>query len=564
VRPPADRRWLREPHHHRLLRPRRDARRPGAHRAGAGDHRRAGAGDDRASADREGNAEGDRRLTKGDRRLALEIFLLTFIAYAWFFGGGGWNQNANFDLTRAIVERHTFAIDAYADNTFDVSPFRGHIYANKAPGLSLLGCIVYAPLYAIERVSGVDVNDWPAVTLNQWLCTAGVCGISGAWLIAMIFLYARRYVDATSAASLALLFAFGTYFFAYSTVFFPHVPTAAFLFAAFAMRDRPLLAGVFAGLAVLCTYIAIVGVAILLIDRIRDAWKWIAGGALFAIVLLGYQTVCFGGPFHTSIELEGPYFKTPGAFLGVFVLPRLDVLIAVLLTRYRGLFFLSPVLILAIAGAVWMVRSRVALRELAVSIGVFLAFLLVVVSFNNWDGGSAIGPRYLLPAVPFLAVPMMFVVLLCGAGNPAGVPVVTPVPVGKIAATTLIIALAAISFIFNFAVTAVNPIPSRRIADPLFRYTFPLLIIGHLPADTPPYPPLAWKFSLGHVSVNRNTADDAVAFRKHPPGSAASEWASFNLGEIFAPGSPLSLLPIALWLLIGSGRLVRSAARQRG
>jgi hypothetical protein len=539
VRAAAHRCRLREPDHHRLLRPRRDSRRSRADRARAGRDGGAGAGDDRAAADRERHAEGDRRLSRGDRRLALEIFVLTLIAYASFFGGGGWNQNANFDLTRAIVERHTFTIDAYVDNTFDISHDRGHFYANKAPGLSLLGCAVYAPLYAIERISGIDVNDWSAVTLNQWLCTAGVCAVCGAWLIVLIFFYARRHVDATSAASLALVFAFGTYLFAYSTVFFAHVPTAAFLFAAFYLRDRPLAAGVLAGIAVLCTYVAIVGVVILFVDRIRDGSKWIAGGAPCAALLLAYQTICFGGPFRTAVEATGDNFKTPGAFLGVFVLPRLDVLIAVLLTRYRGLFFLSPALILAIAGAVWMIRNRVAVRELAIALGVFGAFLLVVISFNGWHGGSAIGPRYLLPAVPFLAIPMTFVI-------------------GRMKSLTL--ALAAISILFNFAVTAVNPIPSRRIADPIFRYTFPLLITGKLPADTPPYPPFVWKISLGHVSVNRNPADDAVAFRKHPPGSAASEWASFNLGELFAPGSPLSLLPIALWIAGGSAWILRRAS----
>ena len=379
------------------------------------------------------------------------------------------------------------------------------------------------------------------MTVNQWLCTAGVCGACGAWLIVLIFLYARRYVDATSAVAVALIFAFGTYFLAYSTVFFPHVPTAAFLFAAFMMRDRPLLAGLFAGAAVLCTYIAIVAVAILFLDRLRDAWKWVAGGVPCAVILLAYQFACFGAVFRTSIETEGDYFKTPGAFLGVFVFPRLDVLIAVLLTRYRGLFFLSPVLILAIAGAIWMIRNHVAVRDLTIALGVFAVFLLVIISFNGWHGGSAIGPRYLLPAVPFLAVPMTFVI-------------------GRMRTLTLL--LAAISFILNFAVTAVNPIPSRRIADPIFRYTFPLLVTGKLPADTPPYPPLVWKISLGHVSVNRNPADDAVAFRKHPPGSAASEWASFNLGELFAPGSVLSLLPVALWIAAGSAFLLRQSQKR--
>jgi len=122
---------------------------------------------------------------------------------------------------------------------------------------------------------------------------------------------------------------------------------------------------------------------------------------------------------------------------------------------------------------------------------------------------------------------------------------------------TLWIALAAISIIFNFAVTAVSPQASRTIADPIFRYTFPLLITGKLPADTPPYPPFAWKLSLGHVSVNRQTADEFVAFVNHPLGTRESEWASFNLGELFAQGSLLSLIPIIIWIAGGSVLLWR-------
>src|SRR5947207_12425834 len=79
-----------------------------------------------------------------DRRIAEWLFLLAFVVGAYFHAGGGWNQNASFDLTRAIVERHTFAIDAYAGNTGDVSFANGHVYANKAPALSWLAAIPYA------------------------------------------------------------------------------------------------------------------------------------------------------------------------------------------------------------------------------------------------------------------------------------------------------------------------------------------------------------------------------------------------------------------------------------
>jgi hypothetical protein len=461
------------------------------------------------------------------------LFLLTFVAYAYFYGGGGWNQNANFDLTRAIAERHTFAIDAYYQNTGDISTHAGHIYANKAPGLSLLAAIPYA--------LGLR---------SMWLCTIAICATSDALLIVLIYAYSRS-------MKLAILFAFGTYIFAYSTVFFAHVPTALFLFLAFVKRDKPSLVGAALGLAVLCNYAAlpaaIVIAALIAVERPRAIAGVIAGGFPFAIFLIVYQTICFGGPFRTAVEATTENFKTRGAFLGVFTLPRLDVAFMLLFSRYRGLFFLSPFLIFVFAGAMIVIRKRdtAALggdnetppRAAALhALMVFLSFLIVSASFNGWHGGSAIGPRYLLPAVPFLVVPMMSVV---NRMRP------------------LWIILGAISITFNFAIVAVNPLPSRTIADPIFRYTFPLLIEGKLPSDTPPFPPYAWKLALGHVSVNRQTDDELATFEKHPIGSPEAEWASFNLGEFIAPGSPWSLLPILIWIAGGSAFLIIDARRRR-
>ena len=79
-------------------------------------------------------------MSVADRQLAFWLFLLTFVTYAYFQAGGGWNQNSQFDLTRAIVERHTFAIDGYTRNTGDVAAHGGHVYTNKSPGLSAAIC----------------------------------------------------------------------------------------------------------------------------------------------------------------------------------------------------------------------------------------------------------------------------------------------------------------------------------------------------------------------------------------------------------------------------------------
>ena len=50
-------------------------------------------------------------------KLAALLGLASFLSFAYFYEGGGWNQNSRFDLLRAIVERHTLTIDAYHENT---------------------------------------------------------------------------------------------------------------------------------------------------------------------------------------------------------------------------------------------------------------------------------------------------------------------------------------------------------------------------------------------------------------------------------------------------------------
>src|SRR6266571_1094699 len=125
-------------------------------------------------------AEDDGQMGVADRQLAIWLALLTFVTYAYFQAGGGWNQNSQLDLTRAIVERHTFAIDAYARNTGDVSYAGGHIYSNKSPGLSWIAAIPYAALYAVERARGIDVSAAMPLTFNAYICSLVTVALPGA------------------------------------------------------------------------------------------------------------------------------------------------------------------------------------------------------------------------------------------------------------------------------------------------------------------------------------------------------------------------------------------------
>jgi len=478
-----------------------------------------------------------------DRRVAEWLFLLTFATYAYFFAGGGWNQNATFDLTRAIVERHTFAIDAYAGDTGDVSYGGGHIYANKAPALSWLLAVPYAPLYAFEHARGADPGNVQLLTINAYICSVLCVAVPGAFIPALLFLYARRRgFDARWSAFVALSIALATQLLPYASILMVSVPGAALLLFALTTPRRA-LAGFAAGLAVAMNYLCAPALLAFAVVGPRKAWlRYIAGSMAPLAALLAYQRICFGGFFTTSVAVYDPRFLTHGAPLGVLQRPTLAVLYAITFSPYRGFFFVAPLLIVAISGFLaWWRRERIAC---AAAIAVIVAFFAVNTSFNGWEGGFGIGGRYLVPLIPLFGIALLHVRWRALAG-----------------------VVAAVSFAINFAAVAVDPQPSATIPRPLTQYIAPLLLHGQFAPSVPITPPWSAATFTGHTSVNRLTFDEAIVFARHAPGSEASEWASFNLGELATgPGDVRSLIPIAL-VILGAGvviaRLATKSAAER-
>lgn len=490
-----------------------------------------------------------------DRGIAVALFLYAAVAYGFFFGGGGWNQNAHFDLTRALVERHSIAIDDLASNTGDRSFHQGHVYANKSPGTSFLAVIPYALVFAMERSAGVDPNDPIVMSFNLYLCTFAVCGLLGALVPPLLFLHGRRLgFQRRWSLAVALATALATPLFAYSTVLFAHVPSASLLLLSFVLVQRPgmrwrVAAGLAAGLAGMTNYlciplIAIVGFRVLMpaSTRLRGALAYLLG-ALPPMLLLGaYHFAAFGGFTTTPIATMDQRFVAKNAWLGIFQAPSLEALHGITISPYRGLLFLSPVLVFALGGAVVMWRRGDRL-DLAV-IGLLSLYLLAFnATFNGWEGGFAIGPRYLVPMIPFLGVAMLYAEALF---------------------RPLWIALAVISFVTNFAAVAVDPTPSGTIPRPLSQYIFPLLLNGQFSDRVPITPPWSAATIRGHVAVNPHAADEIVPFSKHAPDSAETQWAAFNLGESMSgAGSAASLLPVLAWLS-GGGAYFRWRLRKCG
>ncbi|HJQ40731.1 MAG TPA: hypothetical protein VKB93_26635 [Thermoanaerobaculia bacterium] len=397
-----------------------------------------------------------------DRRIAIALFVLAFGVYCYFYGGWGANQEVNYALTRAIVEGRTFAVDRFTVPEGDIAAGTGgHIYSNKPPGLSVISAAPYWLQYELQQRRRIRFHDYWRT--NKQLVTIQVCGIAGALIPAILFLYGRRTLGATrrSAALVAIAIAFGTIVLPYSTMLFAHVPGALFFLLAFTLlKDRPLWAGASAGVAGACFLLS--GIAALVLVVLawsyskRHALLFLAGGVPFAAALAAYQWICFGSPLTTPLQESHGYTES-GLLLGVFGTPRLSRLWALTFSEYRGLFFCSPVLLFALIGIVVMLRRRRA--EAIAIVAIALVFLVGNSSFNGWHGGAAFGPRYLLPIIPLLGIAMLFV---ADRWRPAWLPV------------------CALSITLNLAVTAVDPQPLEDVRRPLTEHVVPALLRDQL------------------------------------------------------------------------------------
>ncbi len=473
-------------------------------------------------------------MTLADRRVAIWIFLLAFATYAYFHAGGGWNQNSQLDLTRAIVERHTFTIDTYASNTGDLSFANDHVYSNKSPALSWIAAAPYAAMVALERTLGLDPNDVQVVTLNAYVCTLACVAFPGALIPALLYGLARRRGFAPSWSVLVALAAgFATQLFPFATIFMVHVPSALLLLYALTGERRG-LAGFAAGLATAMNYLGAISLLFLFAGKQRRRFAFAAAVPLLA--LAAYQQICFGSFLTNSVSRSG-HFLSKGAALGVFQWPTLDSIYGVTLSPYRGVFFFAPVLLVAALGVAPWWRARRA--ECVLALLTIAALLTFNMSFNGWEAGFSIGGRYLVPLIPLFCMAIVYARRL-----------------------KLTVALAALSFVINFTAAAVDVQPSGTIPRPVTQYLLPLLITGHFSPRVPITPPWSAATITGHTSVNRLTYDEPVVFMRHPPGSPESEWTSFNLGESFTgAGDARSLIPIALLLLAGGAAIARLSRR---
>jgi hypothetical protein len=338
--------------------------------------------------------------------------------------------DANYELypvgDRAVEEGVEKAPMIEVCSSGDVSyvPKTGSFHPNKPFGTSLIALPAYYVIFQVERMLGINPDHWWSMTANVWLTTIFSVGLVSALGCVLFFRLAKDAAGGKEVPALwaTIALAFGTTFFPFGTILFDHALTAILLLASFyfmRLSPRPAIAGACAGLAVVTNYLAAGAVVALGLYALfagtagvrsmnwRKAILFSLGGLPFASLLMYYNWACFGSPFELNNNFQNPLFKADGGFLGMFGPPSPYVIGLLIASPYRGIFVLAPVLIMGVYGWIVWLRERRFVAEARLGIAIFGFFFLSNSMFNGYHAGFSAGPRYLVPGLPFIALPLV-------------------------------------------------------------------------------------------------------------------------------------------------------------
>ncbi|MGI9015971.1 MAG: hypothetical protein ACR2HR_02510 [Euzebya sp.] len=328
------------------------------------------------------------------------------------------HQASRLVFTAAIWDDSTVVIDDYEPILgVDFAERAGHLYSDKAPGQPFLA----APFYGLARSLGASAPDVADPQRNffdnytLWWTSLWSATIPLAALSVMMRRFVLRVVgDPRAATAAAVSVALGTLLLPFATVLFSHVLAATLCFGAYlAGRDpdapaaRLAAAGLLGGLAVVTEYTT--GIVVLVLGVVivaRHGWRviaYLAGGLPAAAVLAVYNTVAWGSPTDFSYDYSASFsdFHAQGLFGIRLPSPSLT---AQVLFGERGLFTLTPIVLVGVIGLVQLAGRRRTREVGVVGLVVFAGFVAIQGGWFSVTAGASPGPRYVVAAIPFVAV----------------------------------------------------------------------------------------------------------------------------------------------------------------
>ncbi len=210
------------------------------------------------------------------------------------------------------------------------------------------------------------------------------------------------------------------------------------------------------------------GVYLLLLSwKGRVAFLFLFGLAVPVGIALFYHNRCFGGPFNFPYYYETYHEFAVAHSQGIagVTAPRFDLLLKLLVSPFRGLFYYSPILLLAPLGIAAMLKDREWRKEGAAILLASVGYLLFNSAFSDWEGGWSMGPRHLVPLIPFLMTAIMY---LAAKASVAGrrIFALAAAPLGTI------------SIVFMGLGVSVFPYFPKEFSNPLYDLSLRFLLRG--------------------------------------------------------------------------------------
>ena len=414
-------------------------------------------------------------------KVRLAIVLLVGLAVTWHRhyvpGLHTANEYVRLYAVQAMAEHGTARLDPVFDRyaptwrangeplNIDVAEVGGSFYADKAPLPMLLAVPVY---WLAARV----IDPWAH---PDRMLTALTFVFGGLPLLLFTGLALRRRQQGAEDAA-ALFMALGTPLLLYASMWFGHLTAGLLAFAGAALleRERWLLGGLWLGAAALTDYPAAAVAGLIAGLHFLRAPTWRArltiplGLVLAVLGQLLYNLVVFDDPFVFAYahKYAGRFQAIHGTGLFGVSWPNPGRWLALLFSPARGLFFLSPILLLAVPGLVLVARDRE--LDLGARLSpalLFVIFPLVLSGFVDWKAGACAGPRHLVSMLPFLARPLARSLAWLSERR-------RPIPAAGAAA------LGALSIGSVWLVHATFPYLSERLVNPIMHQVLPLFLAG--------------------------------------------------------------------------------------
>jgi hypothetical protein len=314
-------------------------------------------------------------------------------------------------LTISLVEDQSYRIDRFKDWTEDKALIDGHYYSDKAPLSSWLAVPVYALSTAI---SGKPSSLFPRhAAIYSGALVSGV--LPTLLFIALLW---QTLVRTGSSPTLSVLYVFAavpaSMIGLYAGTFFGHVLGGLLLLVGWkALFDdgRPVLAGLALGLAGTAEFPLLLFAPFFTLGVLfrgpeerhlpkRSLLLLALGMVPGTLLIAGHNFLTTGSPVEFAYKyVDSPSFQHMHTLYG-FKLPKLEALWGLTLSRAHGILFHVPVLAVVLFATFWKMPRLT--MNVGIRISATLAYVLLVSSYQMWEGGWAFGPRHLIPVAMLL------------------------------------------------------------------------------------------------------------------------------------------------------------------